>query len=1416
MKKAKRILSFLMAIVIMSSFLSVVASAKASYKDGAILSSQYDDHDKPSFTVDQCSSMTLDFLDKMLKDMNDKDGSLIIDTGIIGVLNLSSIDNALDSIFGLTSGSLWSTAQGLLGDLGGLNFTAINVPRRRNTPAVTADTNVIYALVQFLSDNKTIISQAIDGTLDMGLVNSFVDLSEIDVANMAKSALYEMVYPIEQFPSYYDSEGNPSPSTIAQSSDNMIQELITGLIVGTPAEPGFAPGLAGYIDIVNSTASAYNFAEDLLANVYNVVLVPLLNTQLKKVVRELCGVVYDPLNPDDPGNTANLNEYALLLDINYVVPVHTFAVGTTFVSELNNILFEIIDAVTLSYSGWVAGDNTLALPNLTAAGKYIFGLLGNGVFEDFVETATPQQVADMNYQQFFSYIIRSFLNGSIDNMNIPSDADSLTKVVWYALKEVCAQYIPQNDYSAQPKTLNGVLFMLADFAVYSINQLIDMNPAAGTLPGQGLLAYGLGLDTVILKLVDYVRINYGGLLNLTLSTSSGWSALDTIVFSVAQANWLPVSVGGSTKELLVNRLLRDILDLNTANLFALFDHRADSEFATKTIKKILIDTVARLLNVVFPTTLGDYASFDQIINNTELKGIVERLLTSLYNRRTSILPAILPLLTNVMGLSSSQEFANPELTIPTQISKATTFTINNESMGLNTGATDKGGVFKQDSLYKIEIVDITSNIPAITPTNLVGTVINGGESVNCTLNGTFAEGGRLIVTLLYDVYTELGTKLTDTPLTAMAFSYISNSIDDGRNFVANDANANNKHTSYYKSVYLNQDNSIADLADVQVQFRRDKTDGHDLAATISRTAATVNPALAGVTAAPFSNISTNADGGLWNSDVFVVDPAAVRPADGAYTSTFTYKATPSKTGVGDDIWAHSGKSYVVFYDDFGLPALFNSELNKRRDPANYGDMTAWDDYLFAMENAVSVVYKPRQGATFVSQIAGAFLPAKGLLEDAVAALELSEIAAGVTVIKSTMESVKPSNEGLEYDDPAYSYFGLADYVPYTYLNYETEQDNCQGIYNSQQLPKEPVLPAGATPEQVTAYNLAHAQWVIDVAQAQADMVSLKAVDVTYALHRLTLYANRMIRVQAVKTRLNETVAAIAAAGVPVEGQYTTVSWAAFQKAHAFALTVNAQSATALTPGGEYILRQTKVDTARENLIEAYKQLTRVADYTQLLAELADAATKVQAEYTPDSWAPFAAALAGAIAVPLQMSNTQENQQIIDDAADALHNAIVNLVEGEIEIVLEAAESGVVIGLPGFANLLAGLGVGVGAQGYVVASEGGDTEFYDGPGGPGTGATVDLLDVDKNVINTFTVVIYGDVNGDANIDSGDASVLVDRENYIGTWNPSTDAHYIIAADVNGDGNIDSIDAGILVDCELYVSIIDQTTGLAEPY
>jgi len=46
-----------------------------------------------------------------------------------------------------------------------------------------------------------------------------------------------------------------------------------------------------------------------------------------------------------------------------------------------------------------------------------------------------------------------------------------------------------------------------------------------------------------------------------------------------------------------------------------------------------------------------------------------------------------------------------------------------------------------------------------------------------------------------------------------------------------------------------------------------------------------------------------------------------------------------------------------------------------------------------------------------------------------------------------------------------------------------------------------------------------------------------------------------------------------------------------------------------------------------------------------------------------------------------------------------------------------------------------------------------------------------------------------------------------------WDPLNDAALFKAGDVNGDGNIDSADAGLLVDCENFLLGVDQVTGLA---
>ncbi len=99
------------------------------------------------------------------------------------------------------------------------------------------------------------------------------------------------------------------------------------------------------------------------------------------------------------------------------------------------------------------------------------------------------------------------------------------------------------------------------------------------------------------------------------------------------------------------------------------------------------------------------------------------------------------------------------------------------------------------------------------------------------------------------------------------------------------------------------------------------------------------------------------------------------------------------------------------------------------------------------------------------------------------------------------------------------------------------------------------------------------------------------------------------------------------------------------------------------------------------------------------------------------------------------------------------------------------------------------------------------------GGFGTQTIVNLK---RNgyIIDSYTIVLFGDVNGDGSIDSIDAGNIVDYENYLVTWDISTDSANIKAADLNGDGSIDSMDAGIAVDTENYMVAIDQSTGLVE--
>lgn len=1354
MKQLKKILGLFMAIVMMMSTLGVVAQARRDYTDTYL--NTFDDVDQPVITANQAYTMVCDAVDALLKDAD-----IYEDIAVIGVINLRSLNEAYSSIYGIYDSAIWTIAKPLIGGLSALNCDALKNPRRTTNQSDT-DKDVLYGLFAFLDKNRGLVGDLVKGTLSMGIVSNFFTL-DLNLNLMLKEMLFEATY------------GKNTPY-VNKTVDVMVQDLLKNLVVGEwdPVKEeydGFAPELADHINI--SAGNTYDFVETLLQQAYNILVTPLVNEDLRKVVRKACGVVYDKTIPNDPGDASpeNLNEYAEILDIDF--PAYTgFTVpaGSTFFKELNNILAGVVNLIVkvdidAGWDGWQTGTNAVLKTNLIKAAKYT--LNNTDFFPSYVETKTPAQVNAMTDQQLIAYIVRLILNTTTYYIHIPETAETLIDVGWYALKELNATALPHIDYSTQPKTRDGVLSMATDLLAHTINQSMDMNPAAGTKPGEGLIPYGLGTDATLLMITNWAINNYGGLLNINFGKTSAWADLDKILAIIVPpaGNWLPASVNGDSRKL-VYGLLDDILSLNLDGILALIDRVPGSELYSRSFKQVLIDVVTRLINSLFPAVFGSYTTLDSIVTNSELGEIVKRLLNQLWLRRDSILPDLAPLLAMVLDLSGPQAYKDPEINLPNSIGGASTLTITNDSKGINTYARDKNGAGTKDKLYQIKIVSVTSSIPAITVGSVPTHGINGGDSVNIALNGTFTAGQSLMITVSYDILMEDGSKLTTAPLTQRAYSCISQTGDDANNWVKVESGNNNLHFVRYAHSYFNfpappqeptapginatpeevaafqaaiaqypldlaaygpvRDAAMQQLKSAYIRIERKEggsSGNRDTSIGISSHSVDSRLRANGVTWSDAPSIQTNGDGGAWNVPYYKVSENATQVPDGEYKSTFTWHGGKTQSTL-NQTYDKTTPHNLVIYSDYGLPSLLRRAIEANREPENYEGYvdaehpgTLYVEYTEAIKEAVGVVYRPRQTSTFMSTHAPKYRPAVARLEAAIEALEATEISAGVETLKTRMESFAPSNEyedplnpGMmlyyDYDHPNHNYFGGDDYVGYTYGRYRKNRNAADGLYWSQQLPKAPVLRTTPPPtaEEIEAHNTAYAQWQIDYAAAREARRPVGNVQVSYADSRLELYGGRLIRTSTYTARLTEAFNFVTA-NKPLKHGCSAEQWEKFERAYNFANLVKDDTSTDL--------RQSKVNTARNMLWEAWKQ-------------------------TPQIFV-----------------------EAIDESFDVDYENFF---------------------ITGFDISASALDV------LVQSTRGGSLEFVDTPKGRGTGTQVNLLG-DGDLIRSYTAVICGDIDGDGNAAALDALMALKNSSGMG----ALEDHQAVAADVNKDGTIGSADA-----------------------
>lgn len=116
----------------------------------------------------------------------------------------------------------------------------------------------------------------------------------------------------------------------------------------------------------------------------------------------------------------------------------------------------------------------------------------------------------------------------------------------------------------------------------------------------------------------------------------------------------------------------------------------------------------------------------------------------------------------------------------------------------------------------------------------------------------------------------------------------------------------------------------------------------------------------------------------------------------------------------------------------------------------------------------------------------------------------------------------------------------------------------------------------------------------------------------------------------------------------------------------------------------------------------------------------------------------------------------------------------------------------------------GMGTTAELKQKVVASGSGTIKVVYTDYGLGTGAKINVLS-DNTVVKSYTIIIFGDVNGDAVIDTNDSSDVLSAASGLKDYD---DDCIIMAADLNGDGSVDTMDSGIVFTVASAIIDLDQ--------
>lgn len=846
-------------------------------------------------------------------------------------------------------------------------------------------------------------------------------------------------------------------------------------------------------------------------------------------------------------------------------------------------------------------------------------------------------------------------------------------------------------------------------------------------------------------------------------------------------------------------------------------------------------------------------------------------------------------------------------------STSVTFDVINNSSGINTAYTDKNGNFTQDQLYTYEIVSKNiysydasgANTNAIMDNLATGTTIAGGDSVNVTLTGTFAANTLIEYVVKYDIHGETGGVIaSNLSKTVYAFVGTTDKSDDEIEF-EDKVGSTDRSLKYEKAIYLAGGDDLDDIEGYMIRVQDDESGS---AATASVTGVSGVDFAQKNTEASAITQSMTGEKGVYFLSPFEIktyqatdeetgelvdkeferkepiyaededgelildendEPIIVDYTDGVEDGEYTLTTNVDVAGTPKTV-----TTTLHIYDDYGLESAFERAVAANRQLSNYSDADEgaaqglYANYTSVLKDVARFVLKPKTADSFQTDIEASdsqydnkYEELAEKLDAAIEALDAYELNSGVGAIKEIIAKYSGVNysivagpdadykKELEYDDEAYVYFGMRDYVPHTYNRYKDALERANGLVNSQEIvAMAPFTDAdiyGENYEPSADEETAYGESVAAYKEAKENQAVVGAIESIYAQHMLKLTGERLIRLEANTSKLQVVYDTFAGhVATADEANYTNESLEAYRRAEAFALkTLQTPIENAV---GEPELAPSQVNRATTELVYAWKHLTKGADYSALTSAIAAAQEAItagdpetQTIYSAETYGPFYEAYQAAINVDQDLGDTDDNNNLIAKlasdlnttrlalaaavAADPIYDLTTEPVFGDLyweyNVVPALDENG-----PGMWGLMLEDGTMVDA--YLLTGNGimSDAEIlaaFDNPqnvnivvspdaatGMYGTGSVVQIYNNDGVLLKTYYVVTRGETNNDMSVDLSDKDAIEQAAMGLLDWYTSP---LIGAGDVTNDFSVDNGDAEALERFTMGTSIYDMITG-----